>query len=41
MKYLIFLRLGNLTEHKYSVFEQKMFYYKFNLLNKTNPSLVW
>ena len=30
-------RLGNLTEHKYSVFEQKMFYYKFNLLNKTHP----
>ena len=30
-------KLGSLTEHKYSVFEQRMFYYKFNLLNKTNP----
>ena len=30
-------RLDTLIEHKYSVFEQRMFYYKFNLLNKTNP----
>ena len=30
-------KLITLKEHKYSVFEQRMFYYKFNLLNKTNP----
>ena len=30
-------KLITLKGHKYSVFEQRMFYYKFNLLNKTNP----
>ena len=32
-----FSKMSKLREHKYSVFEQKMFYYKMNLQNKTNP----
>ena len=33
------LNLKNIHKHKYTVFEQKMFYYKINLLNTTYP--VW
>ena len=32
-----FSAIKNLTNNKYSVFKQKMFYYKINLLNKTEP----
>ena len=31
--------LKNFQDYKYTVFEQKMFYYKINLLNKTYP--IW
>ena len=31
--------LKNFKEYKYTVFQQKMFYYKINLLNKTYP--IW
>ena len=31
--------LRNFQDYKYTVFEQKMFYYKINLLNKTYP--IW
>ena len=31
-------RLNDLEKFKYTVFEQKMFYYKLNLLNETNPT---
>jgi beta-1,4-mannosyl-glycoprotein beta-1,4-N-acetylglucosaminyltransferase len=31
--------LKNIQNYKYTVFEQKMFYYKINLLNRTHP--VW
>ena len=30
-------KLKNLHNNKFTVFQQKMFYYKFNLLNKTDP----
>ena len=32
-------KLKNLQNNKFTVFQQKMFYYKFNLLNTTNP--IW
>ena len=32
-------KLKNLENYKYTVFEQKMFYYKLNLINETNP--IW
>ena len=32
-----FSKLSVIRQYKYSVFEQKMFYYKINLQNKTNP----
>ncbi|MDA8537339.1 hypothetical protein N9K55_01350, partial [Candidatus Pelagibacter bacterium] len=31
--------IQSIANHKYTVFEQKMFYYKINLLNKTYP--IW
>ena len=31
--------IQSITNHKYTVFEQKMFYYKINLINKTYP--IW
>ena len=34
-----FSNLKNIEDYKYTVFEQKMFYYKINLLNKTYP--IW
>ena len=30
--------INRVKNHKFSVFQQKMYYYKFNLLNKTNPN---
>lgn len=30
-------KLNDIENYKYTVFEQKMFYYKINLQNKTNP----
>jgi len=30
-------KLKNLQNNKFTVFQQKMFYYKFNLLNRTDP----
>ena len=33
------LKLNLIKKHKFSVFEQKMFYYKINLHNKTEP--IW
>ncbi len=32
-----FSKINEINNYKYSVFEQKMFYYKINLQNKTNP----
>lgn len=32
-----FSKINKINDYKYSVFEQKMFYYKINLQNKTNP----
>ncbi len=32
------INLNNLDKFKYTVFQQKMFYYKVNLINKTDPN---
>ena len=31
-------KITKIKNHKFSVFKQKMYYYKFNLLNKTDPN---
>ena len=31
--------INTISKYKYSVFEQKLFYYKLNIINKTNP--IW
>ena len=33
-------KLSNIKKYKFTAFEQKMFYYKFNLLNKTYPTWI-